>query len=151
MFVPPCPDLDKCSVESLYGHTYLFCESKKTWYESEADCVSVGGNLVSVSDAGEDAWLLVTSDDYSKRKKWWIGYTDEQQEGDWEWSSGELPNYENWKSGEPNNAGSGCGEDCGILYKTGWDDRQCDQDYYYICELDFLCEPPDDEPCDDDD
>ena len=35
----------------------------------------------------------------------WIGLTDEYEEGNWEWVTGEDVSYTNWAEGEPNNNG----------------------------------------------
>ena len=35
----------------------------------------------------------------------WIGLTDEYEEGNWQWVTGENISYTNWAEGEPNNAG----------------------------------------------
>ena len=35
----------------------------------------------------------------------WLGLTDEFEEGNWQWVTGEPLNYTNWYDGEPNNNG----------------------------------------------
>ena len=33
----------------------------------------------------------------------WIGFTDMYEEGNWQWVTGEDPNYQNWNQGQPDN------------------------------------------------
>ena len=72
---------------------------------------------------------------------WWIGYTDEDSEGNFEWVSGSSSGYTNWNSGEPNDAGFG-GEDCAVLSYFGgdWNDLPCWFSFSsyqtFICEFD---------------
>ena len=50
----------------------------------------------------------------------WIGYTDEDSEGKFEWANGSDNGYENWNNGEPNNSG---GEDYTEILNNGkWND-----------------------------
>ena len=69
----------------------------------------------------------------------WIGLTDRQTEGDFEWADGAQLDYENWDRGEPNNNSGDGGEDCAsILTDRGrasfWDDRPCNRAYSFVCE-----------------
>jgi Ca2+-binding RTX toxin-like protein len=79
------------------GHTYLLSDVL-TWQEAQNQAVSLGGNLVTINDAAEQAWLAATFTDIV-----WIGYTDQTTEGTFQWISGETAGYTNWASGEPNN------------------------------------------------
>ena len=87
------------------GHLYKIV-SGETWEESESNAVAQGAHLVTINDEDEQIWLVSTfgSEEYR------IGFTDKNQEGLWEWVSGEASTYTNWADGEPNNHG-GNGED----------------------------------------
>ena len=67
---------------------------------------------------------------------YWIGATDIDFEGNFVWMSGTPWSYENWKSGQPNNYGSG--EDCATLGGGGeggeWMDRGCEQKFLPLCQ-----------------
>lgn len=85
------------------GHQYAAVDCG-TWTQCEAQAVALGGHLVSVNDAAENAWLVST---FTPDKNYWIGLTDKDQEGVWKWTSGEVFGYSNWVSGEPNNGYGG--------------------------------------------
>ncbi|MFT4708980.1 MAG: hypothetical protein ACI8Q9_000096 [Planctomycetota bacterium] len=79
-----------------------------TWHKTEGVAIEHGGHLVSFANPAEDAWLqstfflsgLVSGPVY-------IGYTDEQFEGFFQWTSGAFLTFDDWNSGQPNNFGNG--------------------------------------------
>jgi hypothetical protein len=80
-----------------------------TVLDAEALAVSLGGHLVTINDAAEQAWLLETfgsiaSDNSSNlAENFWIGLNDLEEEGTFRWFSGEPVDYINWASTEPAN------------------------------------------------
>ncbi|OGK80658.1 MAG: hypothetical protein A2X52_05425 [Candidatus Rokubacteria bacterium GWC2_70_16] len=71
------------------------------WADAEAAAVALGGHLVTINDAAEQAWLVAT---FGGSPDLWIGFNDIASEGSWVWVSGEPSAYTNWAVGEPNNA-----------------------------------------------
>ncbi len=61
-----------------------------------------GGHLCTIRNQAENDWLR---DTFVASQPIWIGYTDQSQEGVFEWSSGETPGFENWGTGQPDDAG----------------------------------------------
>jgi hypothetical protein len=53
-------------------------------------------------------------DTFGSSPRYWIGFTDEVEEGLWLWVTGEPMTYTNWSTGEPSNSWS-CGEDYVIM------------------------------------
>ena len=105
------------------GSMYLLSQPG-TWEEAQAKAESLGGNLATINDAAEQAWLNATFGDDDIL---WIGYTDRAEEGNWQWVDGSDVTYENWAPGEPNNFISDqilFGEDYGVMdsFKGGWND-----------------------------
>jgi hypothetical protein len=96
------------------GHIYYLLTAN-TWTNSEAEAVTLGGHLVTINDAAENQWLVDTFANYGDVvRPLWIGLTDRDSEGTFQWVSGQPFNYSNWNlaSGEPNNSGgSGYEED----------------------------------------
>ncbi len=100
------------------GHSYLLSHAG-TWQEAQSEALSLGGNLVTINDQAEQNWLVTT---FGTAAHLWIGYTDQETEGVFQWISGENSTYTNWISDEPNNAGN---EDYTHLWagrNGGWND-----------------------------
>jgi hypothetical protein len=108
------------------GHTYYLL-SHDTWLGSEADAVALGGHLVAINDAAENAFIYSTfflAGDPPELATLWIGINDAASEGTFVWSNGDPVTYTNWNSGEPNNDAPGGGQDYGLMYGAGrWDDN----------------------------
>ena len=86
-------------VNPTNGHTYYLL-SADTWTASQSFALTLGGNLVTINDAAENAWVFNMWGDHFL----WIGLNDVQNEGTFVWVSGETPSYTNWAPGEPNNS-----------------------------------------------
>jgi len=95
-------------------HFYYLLKSA-TWVNSQAEAETLGGHLVTISDAAENAWVAQTFAQFGRQDRpLWIGLTDRDSEGNFVWVNGERTAFLNWnkESGEPNNsAGSGYEED----------------------------------------
>ncbi len=119
------------------GHWYEIVSSgdKGAWISAENNAIDLGGHLVTINDAAEEAWLRAT---FGIDTRYWIGFNDAASEGNWVWVSGEPVTYINWDGGEPNNqTPPPQGEDYGVLnWNTstgGWNDWDHQRpDYYYI-------------------
>jgi hypothetical protein len=115
-----------------------FLLAANTWTGSESQAVSLGGNLATVANASEDAWILNTFSPIVDSNMW-IGFHDPdigdtpgaQHAADFAWASGAPITYTNWAPGEPNDGVSG-GEYYAamypLLYGTGgpagmWNDE----------------------------
>ena len=77
----------------------MLTSRSQTWDEAQAEARSRGGNLVTINDAAEEAWLKQTFG----QSEMWIGINDAAVDGQFEWASGEAVTYTNWAPGEPNN------------------------------------------------
>ena len=115
----PEPVPQPSSMPELYytynGHTYGFYDAERyklNSYDSVADfCRSQDGYLAVINDQGENNFLfdLVQSNYHDTA---FFGYTDEWDEGQWEWVNGSS-SFENWTvygQNQPDN-GSGYGGD----------------------------------------
>jgi cysteine-rich repeat protein len=103
------------------------------WPGAQAQCAAWGGQLVTINDAIEAAWLrtaLVGGDN-----EFWIGLNDRATEGSFGWVSGSSAAYRQWASGEPNNYFFR--EDCVVMNPGNggsWNDTVCGDDHPGICE-----------------
>jgi hypothetical protein len=102
------------------GHNYYLLETNYP-IVAEAQAVELGGHLVTINDAAENAWVLTTFGNYGGvPRELQIGLTDEGHEGQWVWMSGEPVTYLNWSPVEPNNgAGFYPHENYALMYPTG--------------------------------
>jgi hypothetical protein len=89
------------TVNPANGHTY-YMGSAGTWDEGEAFAVSLGGHLVTVNDAAENAWITTTFLNTHPSANPYMGLVDPDQNDVWTWLSGESVTYLNWAPGEPN-------------------------------------------------
>ncbi|MGD2250120.1 MAG: lectin-like protein [Candidatus Methanofastidiosia archaeon] len=115
------------------GHEYKLITTTKTWADAKNDCLDRGGHLVSITSSGENDFV----DQLIGSNCVWIGLTDEDTEGTWEWVTGEDYSYNNWSTYEPNNCCGG--EDYGEMCSDGyWNDNGGPRDpnltRYYVCE-----------------
>ena len=90
------PAVDSC---------YFISTVTKSWSNAQSDCVSKGGNLVTIDSSAENTAIGA----YFTSSSGWIGFNDIASEGTFVWVSGDAVSYTNWNSGEPNNSGN---EDC---------------------------------------
>ena len=106
-FVVGIPDVS-LRVNPDTHHVY-FLTAPGAWWQSQLIAAGFGGNLVTVNDQAEETWL---EEQCSPDEMYWIGFTDSQQEGTWEWISGEPVTYRNWgpwgepSGGDPEDASS---------------------------------------------
>ncbi len=123
-------------VKQYNGHSYLLTPTGMTWGDAEAYAQSLGGHLVTINDAAEQAWVQQWFSAYDP----WIGLTDQAVEGTWVWSSGQAASYTHWAGGQPNNWDDWWGgeADYGLLLTDGtWADYRADHtDWRGLIELD---------------
>ncbi len=86
---------------SANGHFYYLL-APTFWTNAESQAQTLGGHLVTINDAAENAWVLQSFGGFGTL---FIGFTDQGHEGTWVWTSGEPVAFVNWNAGEPNNGG----------------------------------------------
>lgn len=92
-------------VNPANGHAYYLL-TPTSWADAEAEAQTLGGHLVAIGDADENAWVWETFAEIAGGP-FWIGLSDAAQEGVFTWTNGEPFSYSSWwvEGGEPNNAG----------------------------------------------
>ncbi|MHC1728880.1 MAG: C-type lectin domain-containing protein [Syntrophobacteraceae bacterium] len=92
------------------------------WTDCENMAVTEGAHLVTIRNQQEQNWLTQT---FGTSTNYWIGFTDQAQEGTWIWISGEPVTYTDWVPGQPDNAWW-CGEHWAVINyfpsSGGWTD-----------------------------
>ena len=92
--VPPqAPKLPKSVwiINPANGHAYKKIQCGD-WHDAQQKAVEEGAHLVSINDETEQHWLQLIFRSHSS----WIGLTDVEKEGTWQWDSGEPVTYTNW-------------------------------------------------------
>ena len=134
---------------SLCGSCYKLFTAPETSNNAEAKCRSLRAHLVKIESALENDFLTNTPLN-GKEGAFWIGLSDQMEEGKWKWTDGSLlANYTAWRNNQPNgNENQNCGQIVrgtfylGSFYFTGfkdgeWNDFSCDYSICYICEKYF--------------
>ena len=116
------------------GHTYvLYDHSAGSWQEAEEFCERNGGHLVTITSA-EEQQIVSDLAKTSIKHSCWIGCTDAESEGSWNWiTEEEFSVYQNWEEDEPNdNFGI---EDYAVMNISNgeWNDIAVLTDSYAIC------------------
>ena len=83
------------------GHVYVRTGIVAGVHEARRQARLIGGNLVTIDDAAEDAFI---QNAFGTSERLWIGLSDEAVEDTFVWDSGATSTYSNWFTGQPNNA-----------------------------------------------
>ena len=90
--------------DEVIKSTYSLIEGSFTWQQARDEAMSRGGHLATVTSSNEwntivDLWETASPNIY------WLGASDEEQEGVWKWITGENWTVEFWDDVNPNNGG----------------------------------------------
>lgn len=145
-----CPKDTKCYYYN--GHTYAQFDYtvqklEKDYYAWEAYCEGFGGHLATITSAEENAAIynMIQQEGLTLA---FFGYSDEENEGDWKWITGERSDYTNWVEGQPNNGTHDKNRhpqnyaQFSKKTKDGqWNDADIgDSSYHFVCEWDTIIE-----------
>ena len=83
--------------EHAYKRTH-----RQTIEEAIAQTTAEGAYLVAINDEAEETWLQHVFGNGN----FWIGLSDAEEEGRWQWHSGEPVDYTNWGTYEPEEGNS---------------------------------------------
>jgi hypothetical protein len=114
-------------VWSSNGHCYFPLASAGSWNTSRDNCSNAGAKLVTITSAGEQAFVGTLVGATSR----WIGFSRFGAPA-FSWVTGEAVTYTNWESGEPNASG-----EAAALIRTGtfgWFDGAVSEAHTAICE-----------------
>jgi hypothetical protein len=125
------------------GHEYALIEVWLPWREAQAYCENLGGYLATISSASENEFVENIADPINDDV--WIGLTDEANEGNWEWVTGERLMFVNWEYYNPD---GGEGENYVEMHRDGtWNDLPVTSSMCFVCEWgDYQISKPEDFP-----
>ncbi|MBK9583581.1 MAG: hypothetical protein IPO48_17290 [Saprospiraceae bacterium] len=123
----PVADVSAFREIGVFGNKkYYLSNATYTWQQAYAHAQSVGGEMLCITSAAENAFILNTwSIPGFASQRTWLGATDNEAYGGteanntnngWVWVSGEPFSYTNWASGEPNGLAN---EDYVEMFGTG--------------------------------
>ncbi|HEX2678417.1 MAG TPA: lectin-like protein, partial [Polyangiales bacterium] len=142
----PCMPDSNCTQKTFGGHTYYFCQNDSSWSAARAKCqLQLGGDLTEITSSGENAFV---QGNLTASANAWIGASDSDLEGLYEWMNEGVPfwrngasvlgGYASWSSGEP--SASASADDCVEIYAGGtnagkWNDTACSTLKDFVCEV----------------
>jgi hypothetical protein len=142
-----CSDVDVSLFSasmSFNGSNYFLSSGAYTWEEANALAIAQGGHLVTINSVEENIFVQGLSSGSP-----WIGLHQNtnspnysEPSGGWEWITGECLDYENWSTGEPNEASDQTnGEGYAHMTSYGtWNDWESDASSPFIMEINCLNE-----------
>lgn len=96
-------DINIIDLEEYNEHLYILYDDEKidSWNKADEYCKSIGGYLATINDSKENEILfnLISRNNYENV---YFGYSNDNKNNIWRWTSGEVSSYENWADGEPN-------------------------------------------------
>lgn len=112
------------------GHHYYCSLEPSTWPGAQAAAASLGGNLAVINSQGENDFLA----NILTLQSAYIGLSDKELEGEFQWVNGDAITYENWYPGQPNDYGAG--QDYVEMLNDGqWNDQYTHTSLEYIMEI----------------
>jgi hypothetical protein len=121
------------------GHAYLAVANPMRWVQAKEYAEKLGGYLAVVTTDKENKFVADLMDSQSIYGAFWIGLSDEEQEGVWKWVNGE-PYVENyfWEPGEPNGGRYENYVVIGHLSKYRWNDATDWARQPFVVEFDSI-------------
>ena len=112
----------KPAAEITYGNkVYRFYTAGIPYALAERYCEELGGNLVKIES--EEKNNVIAQKVKELNKTFYIGASDEKEEGKFVWRDGSAVTYTSWSQNEPNNAADCGGENYVQMYANGkWND-----------------------------
>lgn len=112
----------KPAAEITYGNkVYRFYTAGIPYALAERYCKELGGNLVKIES--EEKNNVIAQKVKELNKTFYIGASDEKEEGKFVWRDGSAVTYTNWSQNEPNNSADCGGENYVQMYANGkWND-----------------------------
>ena len=89
-------------IKTENNHTYSIYNIPTTWEKAEEICKKLGGHLVTITS--QDEQIIVNELlEYGNLSFYSIGGKRIGDSNNWEWINGEIFDFTNWATGEPNN------------------------------------------------
>ncbi len=119
------------------NNTYYLL-SEGSWSDSAEAARGLGGFLVTVDDSEENDWLFDTFASFDNQTRHlWIGLSDTDVEGEFNWHDGTPFFYRSWGEGQPGQGGDEdyvhiTGTNMGNIQPGDWNDLEDDPQYFPV-------------------
>lgn len=125
----------------LNRHYYKAFNDDYTWEKAKSYCEALGGHLMTITSKKEQE--IVSKLGLKAKTNYWLGATDEEEEGTWKWVTGEKWSYTLWGDNEPDNSQKNTHIDENYLqmcvdWDYKWNDSDNTQDN--TADIGFICE-----------
>ncbi|XP_068277876.1 hepatic lectin-like isoform X2 [Nyctibius grandis] len=130
-------DNKKCSAgwKIFEKSCYSFSTETMSWPDAKESCADQGAHLVTVNSELEQKFL---KDNINRSSTYWLGVTDQLEEGIWVWTTGEQTSISYWNTWKENKDRDQ--KDCGSIGPDGiWTDDRCSHSNHWICEKSWNC------------
>ena len=125
------------AINPANNNTYYLL-SEASWTDSAEAARGLGGFLVTVDDAEENDWLFDTFASFENQTRHlWIGLSDDDVEGEFNWHDGTPFFYRSWGEGQPGEGGDEdyvhiTGTNMGNIQPGYWNDLEDDPQYFPV-------------------
>ncbi len=113
------------------SNQYEYIAGSFDWYEARDDAITRGGHLATITSTNE--WTIIDALDADSPV--WLGGTDENTEGQWEWVTGEPWSVEFWDERALNNGTLENHLLSRFWDSELWNDNKSVNNYPYILEI----------------
>ncbi|KAM6188733.1 C-type lectin domain family 17, member A-like [Sarcoramphus papa] len=130
-------DNKKCSAgwKIFEESCYSFSTETMSWPDAKEICADQGAHLVIINSELEQKFL---KDNINSSSTYWLGVTDQLEEGTWVWTNGEHTSFSYWNTWKENKDKDQ--KDCGSIGPDGiWNDDKCSHSNHWICEKSWNC------------
>jgi len=131
----------------VYGTLYLPVYEMLDWHDAKIRAESLGGHLATVTTEREHLNIARTLGEAIRHYNFWLGASDEAQEGDWRWITGEAFDYTRWSGfywhPAPNNKGNEDALEYRMIGSREWNDAKASRRQPSLVELDAVLDPLD--------
>lgn len=93
IYIPDYPAMWIMNPSNGHVYKWIHCKTREDAHKQATD---VDAYLVTITSEAEQIWI----ESVFGRAPYWIGLTDKEEEGKWEWENGEPVTYTNWKPKE---------------------------------------------------
>ena len=122
------------------GHHYYLSHYKFRADKSLKIANAMGGYAAAIGSSSENSWIFNQVQNYGSEIDYWIGLTDREDEGYFEWINGEPFSYSNWNGPAPTAMNPGP-DYVKVTYSDDgrWNDTEYLEENRFVLEVEDPC------------